>query len=151
MTPIRMPKDTLILIGDGEKAMFLRNRGDEAFPNLVVERLFEHENPPTREQGADHPGRVNDALGRKSAVENSDWHRIEKERFAKELAERLYKSAHAGQFQHLIVVAPPQVLGNLRNDFHAEVKSRIVAEVDKTLTQHPVHEIERLLTGGKKK
>lgn len=150
MTPIRMPKDTLILVGDGEKAMFLRNRGDEDFPNLVVERLFEHENPPTREQGTDQPGRLNDALGRRSAVENTDWHRVEKERFAKEIADRLYKAAHTGQFRHLVVVAPPQVLGNLRSGFHPEVKSRVLAEVDKTLTQHPVYEIERLLTGGRK-
>jgi protein required for attachment to host cells len=148
MTPIRIPPEALVLVGDGEKAMFLRNRGDADFPNLVVEKLLEHDNPPTREQGADQPGRVNDALGHKSAVENTDWHRLEKERFAKELAERLYKSAHAGQYQHLIIVAPPQVLGNLRNDFHAEVKKRIVAEIAKTLTQHPIYEIERLLTKG---
>jgi protein required for attachment to host cells len=148
MTPIRIPPDALVLVGDGEKAMFLRNRGDEDYPNLVVERLFEHDNPPTREQGSDQPGRMNDALRHKSAVENTDWHRLEKERFAKELADRLYKYAHAGRFQHLVVVAPPQVLGNLRNDFHAEVKKRIVAEVHKTLTQHPVYEIERLLTKG---
>jgi protein required for attachment to host cells len=151
MTPIRIPPEALVLVGDGEKAMFLRNRGDADYPNLVVERLLGHDNPPTREQGTDQPGRVNDALGHKSAVENTDWHRLEKERFAKELADRLYEYAHAGRFQHLIIVAPPQVLGNLRNDFHAEVKRRIIAEVDKTLTQHPVYEIERLLTGAKKK
>lgn len=147
MKAIKIPPEALVLVGDGEKAMFLRNRGDADYPNLVVERLLEHDNPPTREQGTDQPGRMNDAMGHKSAVDNTDWHRLEKERFAKELADRLYKYAHAGRFQHLIVVAPPQVLGNLRNDFHSEVKKRIVAEIDKTLTQHPVHEIERLLTG----
>ena len=149
MPSIKIPHDALILVGDGEKALFLRNRGDEELPNLVVERHLEHANPPTREQGTDHPGRVNDAAGtQKSAVENTDWHRVEKELFAKEIAAQLYRSAHAGRFQHLIVVAPPHVLGNLRNDFHAEVKARVIAEIDKTLTQHPVHEIERLLTKG---
>ena len=71
MTPVRIPREALVLVGDGEKAIFLRNRGDEEYPNLVVERLLEHDNPPTREQGADQPGRLNDALGHKSAVENT--------------------------------------------------------------------------------
>jgi protein required for attachment to host cells len=35
----------------------------------------------------------------------------------------------------LIVVAPPRTLGDLRRAFHADVKERIVAEIDKDLTK----------------
>jgi len=39
--------------GDGRKALFLRNHGDEKFPNLRAEKVFEDENPPTHEQGSE--------------------------------------------------------------------------------------------------
>jgi protein required for attachment to host cells len=35
----------------------------------------------------------------------------------------------------------------LRHAFHADVKSRIVAEIDKDLTKHPIGEIEKHLVG----
>jgi len=84
----------------------------------------------------------------RSALENTDWHRLEKAEFARTVADRLYKFAHAGRFDALIIVAPPATLGELRSHLHSEVRSRTIAEVDKTLTQHPVHEIERVLTKG---
>lgn len=147
MTEITIPHNAWILVGDGEKAIILRNEGDADYPNLIVERLFEHENPPTREQGTDKPGRYNDGpSAQRSAMENADWHAIEKTRFAKEISGRLYKLAHAGRFEKLVIVAPPHTLGDLRQNLHDEVRSRVIAEVDKTLTQHPVHEIEKVLT-----
>jgi protein required for attachment to host cells len=147
MIALKIPHDALILVGDGEKALFLRNAGDETYPNLTVERLFEHDNPPTREKGTDRPGRMSaPGNGPRSSVENADWHTLEKEHFARTIADQLNRLAHAGRFEQLVIVAPPATLGNLRSHLHREVQSRVIAEVDKTLTQHPVHEIERLLT-----
>jgi protein required for attachment to host cells len=37
---ISMPHDAMIFVGDGQKALFLRNKGDEKFPNLIAERVF---------------------------------------------------------------------------------------------------------------
>jgi protein required for attachment to host cells len=45
----------------------------------------------------------------------------------------------------LVVVAPPRTLADLRVAFHSDVKSRIIAEIDKDLTKHPLHEIEKHL------
>jgi protein required for attachment to host cells len=148
MAGIRLAHDTWVLVGDGEKALFFRNEGDSRFPNLVIENVLEHANPPTREQGTDQPGKMN--RGRpshnKSAIQPTDWHRIAKDRFAHDIAEALYKAAHANRFKKLVIVAPPNTLGELRTSFHKEVSGRIVAEVDKTLTSHPVVEIEKILT-----
>jgi protein required for attachment to host cells len=44
-----------VFVGDGRKALFLHNAGDEKFPNLKTERVFVDENPPTHEQGSDRP------------------------------------------------------------------------------------------------
>ncbi|MFC3227533.1 host attachment protein [Marinibaculum pumilum] len=149
MSGVEIPGDALVLVGDGEKALFLRNRGDDRQANLQVERVLEHPDPPTREQGTDRPGRFNDGpTVARSAVEQTDWHQLEKDRFAGEIAEALYKAAHAGRYDKLIVVAPPKVLGALRKAYHKEVSARLLAEVDKDLTNQPPYEIEKRLKGA---
>lgn len=138
--------NTLMLIGDGRKALFLRNKGTPQRLNLEVERVLEQENPATREQGTDRPGRSIQSVGTaRSAMEQADWHYLAEERFAGTIAEALYRLAHGNHFDRLVVVAPAKVLGNLRQAFHAEVAERIVAEVPKELTSHPIPEIERLM------
>jgi len=146
MTHTRIPRDALVFVGDGAKALFLRNKGDAELVNLVVERIFEQDNPATRDQGTDRPGRSFASTGtHRSAMEQTDWHQLAEDRFIGDVADALYRQVHAGRFETLIVVAPPKVLGGLRKAFHKEVSDRISAEVPKDLTKHPVHDIERLL------
>src|SRR6267142_4654001 len=77
-----VPHNSLVLVGDGQKALFLRNRGNALDVDLVVERILEQDNPPTREQGTDRPGRSTASLGvARSAMEEVDWHHLAKERF----------------------------------------------------------------------
>ncbi|MBZ9700008.1 MULTISPECIES: host attachment protein [unclassified Mesorhizobium] len=146
MSAIKLKHGIWIMVADGEKALFLRNAGDTKFPNLEVVQEVRQDNPPTREQGSDSPGRYNDGPSvHRSAVEETDWHRIGKERFADELAERLYKLAHRGSFDEIILIAPPLVLGAMRKILHKEVSDKVSAEIPKTLTNHAVFEIEALL------
>ncbi|MBZ9964296.1 host attachment protein [Mesorhizobium sp. BR1-1-2] len=146
MSAIKLKHGIWIMVADGEKALFLRNAGDTKFPNLEVVQEVRQDNPPTREQGSDSPGRYNDGPSvHRSAVEETDWHRIDKERFADELAERLYKLAHRGSFDEIILIAPPLVLGAMRKALHKEVSDKVSAEIPKTLTNHAVFEIEALL------
>ena len=56
MSKLAIPHDALVFIGDGRKALFLRNTGDAKYPDLKVEQVFAEENPPTHEQGTDRPG-----------------------------------------------------------------------------------------------
>ena len=85
MDTIKLRHGIWVLVADGEKALLLKNVGDNKFPNLEVVQVMEQENPPTREQGSDSPGRYNDGPSvHRSAVEDTDWHRIGKERFAEE-------------------------------------------------------------------
>ena len=149
MTTVLIPHEALVFVGDGKKALFLRNAGDEKFPNLKTERVFHDENPPTHEQGTDRPGRAFKRAGTnlRSGVEATDWHELEKERFAGHVASALEQLVRAGKAQKIVVVAPPRTLAELRHAFHADVKSRIIAEIDKDLTKHPVWEIEKHLVG----
>jgi protein required for attachment to host cells len=78
-------------------------------------------------------------------MEEVDWHHLAKERFANDVAEALYRHAHANRFEELVIVAPPKILGNLRKVLHAEVVDLIAAEIPKDLTTHPLSEIEKLI------
>jgi protein required for attachment to host cells len=136
----------LVLVGDGEKAIFLRNVGNPQSLKLAVERVLDQENPPTREQGTDRPGRANGGDGvSRSAIVETDWHQLAEDRFAGEIANALYRLAHEERFRELIVIAPPKVLGKLRSSMHKEVTDRIIAELPKELTMHTVPDIEKAL------
>ena len=146
MDTIKLKHGIWVLVADGEKALLLKNAGDNKFPNLEVVQIMEQENPPTREQGSDSPGRYNDGPSvHRSAVEDTDWHRIGKERFADEIADRLYKLAHGGEFDSIVLVAPPMMLGAMRKKLHKEVGDKVTAEIPKTMTNHAIPEIEALL------
>ncbi len=124
----------------------LENLGDAENMSLKVLHRDDNDNPATAAQGTDRPGRGKDgAPGHRSALEETDWHSLGKERFARELAQMLYEQAHAGRFRSLVIVAPPEMLGDLRVEIHTEVRARTVAEIAKTLTNRPADEIERVL------
>ena len=74
-----------------------------------------------------------------------DFHQQEEGRFAAEAAELLEKRALANDFESLIVVAPPNTLGELRKHYHKEVSDRLKGELAKDLTGHPVPDIEKAL------
>lgn len=149
MNKLKIPHDAFVFVGDGRKALFLRNDGDEKFPNLKTEKVFEDENPPSHEQGSERPGRVSKAsqTGHRSAVEATDWHDIEEHHFARKVAAAMEEVVRTRKVKALVVVAPPRTLADLRDAFHADVKACIIAEINKDLTKHPVWDIEKHLTG----
>ncbi|MBY0381760.1 MAG: host attachment protein [Xanthobacteraceae bacterium] len=146
MQKFKLPHDSIVLIADGRKALFLRNEGDGMFPNLVTARVFKDINPPTREQGSDRPGRVHESLSsRRSGIEGTDWHTLEEHKFVAEVTAALERYVRDENPKKVILVAPPRVLGDLRSQLAADVKKRVVAEIEKDLTKHPVNEIEKYL------
>jgi len=144
---MNIPNDALVLVGDGRKALFLRNRGTPANPELVVENEIEQVNPPTRELGSDRPGRKHGSDGvSRSAIEETDQHERAEQQFAVRLADKLYEMEHAQHFKALVMVAPPRMLGDLRAALHPEVAQCLVGEVAKDLLSHPLPELTRLLS-----
>jgi protein required for attachment to host cells len=137
-------KITWAAVADGAKALILVNEGSDAAPNMSVLSKAEFENPATREHGTDRPGRRSGGgPGLRSAMEGPDWHAFEKDRFIEEVAGRLNRAAQRGQFERLIVAAPPRVLGQLRPALSAQAAARVVAEIGSDLTGHRVEEIEK--------
>lgn len=143
---MELPRDSVVLVADGRKLLFLRNEGDNVHPNLVVETAQEQSNPATRDQITDAAGRASTPQGvRGTSVEPTDFHQIEEDRFAADAADLLKRRALANDYDSLIVVAPPKTLGELRKHYHVEVKRRLKGEIDKDLTGHPIADIENAL------
>lgn len=141
-----LPTDAWVIVCDGQKALYLKNAGSRQAPRLEVLRKAVQDNPKNTDQATDAPGRRSDGpSGHKSAMEPTDFHGQAETRFARDVAGELYARAHAGAFEALVLVAAPQVLGGLRAALHEEVRGKVVAEVPKTLTNHPVGEIEAVL------
>ena len=149
MHNLRVHNGDWIVVCDGAKALILENAGDAVALNLKTKEVRAQPDPKTHEQGTDRPGRVfqSAAKNKRSGIEPADWHELEKERFAKRVASALEQLVRAEKIKAIVVVAPPRTLAELRTAFHADVKNRILAEIDKDLTKLPVGEIEKHLAG----
>jgi protein required for attachment to host cells len=149
MPKLKIARGAWILVCDGAKALVLENAGDEKFPNLQTKEVYEQDDPKTREQGTDEPGRVHQSVGNsRSAVEQTDWHEQSERRFLKSLMDRMDAAALAGKFKSLVVVAPPKALGMMRQAYTTHVRQALRGEIDKDLVKMPVHEIEKHLTAA---
>jgi protein required for attachment to host cells len=143
-----IPHNTLVLVGDGRKALFLRNQGSQMNIRLEVERRLLHETPPTREMGTDRPGRTVSGPGDvRSAMEQTDWHRMEEDRFVDTVAGVLAREAAADPDLQIAIVLPPKALGHLRAGMSAAVHKHVIAEIPKDLTHHPIPDIAKHLRG----
>ena len=135
-----------VVVCDGAKALILQNEGDAVALNLKTREVHEQPDEKTREQGTDAPGRsINSNGSRRSAMEQTDWHEQDEQRFLTDLAGRLDAAVTAGETKSVIVVAPPRALGVLRQAYSDGLRHAVRAEIDKDYVKMPVHEIEKAL------
>ena len=148
MQKLKIRQGDWVVVCDGKKALVLENAGDEKFLNLKTREVYEQPDLKTRELGTDAPGRAFSSVGAgRSAVEETDWHAQEEDRFLRKLAERLDAAVNAGQAQALILIAPPRALGVLRQTYSHGLRAAVRAEIDKDFVKLPLHEIEKHLAG----
>lgn len=140
MKPIR----TWILVADGARGRILRSDGWGKGLQQVEHREHEESQEATRELGSDRPGRQREIVdGTPSAMEETDWHRFEKAEFAHEMAQQLNKGANRDAYDRLVLIAPPQTLGDLRKKLEGKAAERVTAEIDKDLTHASLDELKR--------
>jgi protein required for attachment to host cells len=148
MTGLKIRQGEWVVVCDGAKALVLENVGDAVFPNLRTREVYQQPDPKTHEQGTDAPGRTfNSVDGRRSAMEQTDWHDQAERHFLEDLAARLDAAVTAGETKSVTVVAPPRALGVLRQAYSHNLRQSLHAEIDKDYVRMPVHEIERHLVG----
>jgi len=144
-----LPNQTLVLVADGKKMLFLRNHGDENQIDLRTEAHDEREDRKDSDIKSDAPGAIGQSAGYSGRVayEETDFHQLEEDRWAKEAADRLRERALRNDFDTLVIVAPPKALGVLRKDLHKEVERRILFTCNKEMTDRPIPDIEQLMVG----
>jgi len=143
---MRIPKDVLVVVADGRKFLFFRNQGGAEQLRLELERKREQENLPNREQKSGDAGRsFANADARRSKMEETDFHQLEEDRFVADMAGLLYKRARENDFKKIVIIAPPQSLGELRKNYHQIVEDRLIGEIGKDLTGHTIADIEKII------
>jgi protein required for attachment to host cells len=146
MAAVKIDHGGWVVVCDGAKALVLENAGNRKTPSLTTREVYQQDDPKTHELGSDRPGwSVNSVGSARSAVEQTDWHDREEQRFLAKLAARLDKAVLAGETPSLIVVAPPRAIGVLRKEFTSHVRHAIRAEVEKDYIKMPVADIARHL------
>ena len=115
------PVVSWVVVADASRARVLVNDG----PNhgLTVEREFEQEGYS------------------KHATELPDQVREQKRRFAREIARALDDARKQNAFERLYLVAPPQVLGELRSELTPELSKMVAGELNKDLTKIPLRDL----------
>ena len=148
MQKLKIRQGEWVIVCDGKKALILENVGDEKFLNLKTREVQEHADPKTSDLGTGAPGRAfNSVGGGRSAVEQTDWHKQEEDRFLQKLVGQLDHAVEAGEVKSLVIVAPPRALGVRRHAYSHHRRAAVQAEIDKDLVRLPVHEIEKHLAG----
>jgi protein required for attachment to host cells len=75
----------------------------------------------------------------RSAMEPLSIKKVESQRFARELSQRLDR----GNFARLIIVAPPEFLGMLRKELSSGVKAKLLDSIAKDYTHARPQQLEK--------
>ncbi|CUW38649.1 conserved protein of unknown function (Host attachment protein,7-143) [Magnetospirillum sp. XM-1] len=144
-----MPKPCIwICVADGTRARFFHCDGPG---RDIVPALNYMLAAPSRAHNismtADRPGRTFDSAGAgRHAYDEGDWQDEEKGRFAGRVAAQLDRAALDHQFERLVVVAPPAMMGELRKHFTGIRHRMEVVEVVKDLTHATPREMQSHLS-----
>lgn len=123
---------TWIVVADGGGARLFHSEGqDETFLLTQVQVLQQEEVLDGGPAGHRPP--------------ESDQQATDEAAFAKQLAHRLNAAALKNEYEHLVLMADPQTLGQMRPQLHKETVRRIVGEVAKTFTNAPIEVIRDAL------
>ena len=128
----QIPAGTLVVVADGGSARIFRNVAEPPALSLVQIDLRELMN-----MNDDGPSGVQPA--------GDTGQQIDEATFAKQLAQQLNEGALKQRYAHVVLVADPRTLGEIRPQLHKETQARLVRELDRDLTKVPLPDIERAL------
>ncbi len=128
----KIPAGTWVLVADGTEARLFHNVGSNTKVLLKQVKLL-----TPRDLLNEGPA------GRRPP--ESDEQATDEATFAKQLAQRLNAAALKNEYEHLVLMADPQTLGQIRPQLHKETGRRILMEVAKTFTNAPLGDIQDAL------
>ena len=128
---------TLVAVTDGETLRLFRNKGHEPRIDLVELR-----------EPVLHAANTGSGGRHRSSTANPDDSRLREDDFAAGVAEYLNREALAEAFEHVVVVADPRTLGELRKHVEPSLKAKLAGELGKDLVKHSVEAIENTLAAA---
>jgi protein required for attachment to host cells len=140
-------RKTWVLVADSARARLFTTQT----PKGPLQEFEDLVHPESRmhpgEINTDRPGRAFDRMGQGrhavGSVTSPKEH--EAEEFARLIADRLEAGRNAGQFEQLVLVAPPDFLGLLRKAISHPAAKLISREISKNLAQRSAEDIRALL------
>jgi protein required for attachment to host cells len=123
-------KRTWIVVADGGQARILTCEAGLAGLQQPPNSSFSDPQLPTHEMVTDRQPSVRRPMGKTSHAvgPKSDPHKQRKMQFTKDLFGHIEQAAKSGAFEHLIIVAPPSVLGEIRKDLSPGLQRLLHAE-----------------------
>lgn len=132
MTQQKIPAGTRIVVADGGGARILRNAGTDRELSLEQVEVIDAASLPLSTPAGSQPAELR-------------GHEAEEAGFAKHLALRLNDDALKHRYEHLLLMADAQTLGQMRPLLHKEVRDRLLGEHPKNLRGAPLDDIARAL------
>ncbi|HZD26029.1 MAG TPA: host attachment protein [Alphaproteobacteria bacterium] len=128
---------TWVLVADSAHARLFRNDGPGKGLELIEQHSDEAPTLPGRELVSDRPGRTNDRAGyaRHAMEPATDPRENETNIFCHRVVDLLSAVNKREQFDRLVLVAPPKILGELRGLLPKMLASRVTGELPKNLTK----------------
>ncbi|MDU8944197.1 host attachment protein [Ovoidimarina sediminis] len=137
-------KTTRVIVANGDTARVFELRGR----NTPLVPLEGHVwKAPAVNDYADDPGMSHSRVG-------PSQHRMDPrtasedlalDAFARDTGERLLASLRKGEFEQLVIVAAPRLMGFLRNHLDTSVRATIWMEIDKDFTHLPLEKLGETL------
>jgi protein required for attachment to host cells len=130
---------TWYVVADGGRARIVQKRDRQEAFDTRQELISEDIHHRTHELGTERPGRTREsAMSARHAMQpREDLHRVDKQKFAQEIAAVLNEASTRDQFDCLVLIAPAHALGDLRQALAAPTQRKIAAQLQKDLTKVP--------------
>jgi protein required for attachment to host cells len=135
---------TWYVIADGGRARFVE-RDEQGAYRTVSSFVSTELKASSRDLGTERPGRVHEsATTARHAIEpKTDPKEAAKEDFIRYVAEQVQSAQE--NYDDLVLVAPPRVLGQLRETLAQSVADAVTRDLAKDLTKVPDHELSEHL------
>tara|TARA_R110002020_G_scaffold10801_19_gene41060 strand:+ start:2931 stop:3356 length:426 start_codon:yes stop_codon:yes gene_type:complete len=127
-----IPQQTLVVVADGHRAVLFRTHGVNDAMTLTEERQLTPQNLAAEGPSGSRP-------------EEQSPRQTDEATFAKQLAAELFTLKQANKFEHMVLAADPQTLGQLRSALHKTVEASIALTLDKELTNHSAGDIATII------
>jgi protein required for attachment to host cells len=130
------------VIADGGRARFVE-RDERGVFRTVSSFVSTELHAKASDLGRDRPTRVMESAtpGRSAVEPRRDLKEAAKQDFVKLVAEQIDAEHGRGQFDDLVLVAPPGVLTELRNSLSKPMAELVVDDLQKDLTNVPDHDL----------